>query len=265
MSSPPSAQPVGLPTAIDTREVRVYSHSSLFYWWPVWAVGFLMALLTLLDGHRLAVVPAGTIAKGNEILLPDGQTLPKDQEGNPWQPRLHIAQSKNYGVFFATVLLLIILISNVPMHGLWSVLVILGIVLIVLVLILAGWWDWLADKWDLLDVRINMGGYLFLSTALFIIWVVTVCIFDHRRYVAVSAGQVRVCQAIGMGEQAIDATNLTFEKRQDDLFRHWVVGLGSGDLLIHKPGIKDIELPNVLFVGAKVRQMEELIRAKEVV
>ena len=36
------------------REVHIVAHSMLFYWWPVWAVGLLMAGLTWLDGHRLA-------------------------------------------------------------------------------------------------------------------------------------------------------------------------------------------------------------------
>ena len=48
------------PNEARPREVRVVAHSMLFYWWPVWAVGLLMAGLTWLDGHRLAVVPAGT-------------------------------------------------------------------------------------------------------------------------------------------------------------------------------------------------------------
>src|SRR5262249_8350786 len=34
------------PTTPERNEVKVISHSTLFYWWPVWAVGFLMALLT---------------------------------------------------------------------------------------------------------------------------------------------------------------------------------------------------------------------------
>ena len=34
--APPAPQPV-------VREVRVYSHSPIFYWWPVWAVGYLIA------------------------------------------------------------------------------------------------------------------------------------------------------------------------------------------------------------------------------
>jgi hypothetical protein len=41
----------------ESGEVRIGAHSMLFYWWPVWAAGFLMAGVTWLDGYRLAVVP----------------------------------------------------------------------------------------------------------------------------------------------------------------------------------------------------------------
>src|SRR4051812_1160032 len=32
-------------------EVRLYSHSALFYWWPVWVMGYVMALVTYLHGQ----------------------------------------------------------------------------------------------------------------------------------------------------------------------------------------------------------------------
>src|SRR5262245_5452579 len=54
-----SAIPPSNPPADDRPlEVVVISHSPLFYWWPVWAVGFLMALLTYLHGYQVAFVPA---------------------------------------------------------------------------------------------------------------------------------------------------------------------------------------------------------------
>ena len=48
------------PVGARPREVHIVAHSMLFYWWPVWAVGLLLAGLTWLDGHRLAIVPPGT-------------------------------------------------------------------------------------------------------------------------------------------------------------------------------------------------------------
>ena len=34
------------------RQLRIYSHSSLLYWWPVWAVGYVMALVTYWQGQQ---------------------------------------------------------------------------------------------------------------------------------------------------------------------------------------------------------------------
>ncbi len=282
MSTTPTAQPVQVvPSRGQPEEIRVYSHSALFYWWPVWAVGFIMAAITYFDGYVMAIVPIDTRAERQRLVggrndpvdvlvVPPGKGLPQRADGEPIDPQLHMTRSKNPGVLFAVVLLIIIVVSNVPLHGLWSVVVLLGILLLGLAFALIRWedgtlWDYILDRLAYLDIRINMGGYLFISSVLFIIWVVTVFIFDHRKYVAVTPGQVRVCQAIGTGEVVYDTTGMTFAKRQDDLFRHWIVGLGSGDLIIHRPNTKDIDMPNVLFVGSKVKQMEGLVRSKEVV
>ena len=34
------------------RHLRIYSHSPLFYWWPVWVVGYTMALITYMFGQE---------------------------------------------------------------------------------------------------------------------------------------------------------------------------------------------------------------------
>src|SRR5262245_66404077 len=63
MSTVPAATPSApAPPAPERNEVVVVSHSNLFYWWPVWACGFLMALITWIDGHLMYVVPKGTKA-----------------------------------------------------------------------------------------------------------------------------------------------------------------------------------------------------------
>src|ERR1051326_2829930 len=47
------------------QEIRIISHSTLYYWWVVWAVGFLMAFITWLSHDSLAVVPKDTKAYKN--------------------------------------------------------------------------------------------------------------------------------------------------------------------------------------------------------
>src|SRR5436190_12801582 len=72
MSNADVPQPAGqIPPAADTTpafdEIRVYSHSPLFYWWPVWLFGFLFALLTLIDNQRMVLVPGDSLAVKEKV------------------------------------------------------------------------------------------------------------------------------------------------------------------------------------------------------
>src|SRR5262249_18107717 len=130
------AQEQNAPTGAPPGEVRIVAHSSLFYWWPVWAVGLLMAGLTWWDGHRLAIVPAGTqvvedFDGGREALVPPaGTRLPRDPAtGKAREPTFRVASHSGYGVVFVVVVLVVVFITNVPIRGLWSVLAVVTVVL----------------------------------------------------------------------------------------------------------------------------------------
>ncbi len=267
-------------------EIKIVSHSNLFYWWPVWAIGLVMALLTALDGHRLAIVPADTVAEHKRVvvgyedrgpvdvlMLPKGKELPNDPSTNlPVQPHLHMASVSTYGVLFAIVLLLVIVITNVPLRGLWSVVVIVLIVLLSVIFALAqhegrSWWAHILEAFFRLHIYINTAGYLVISLALFVIWLVTFLLFDPQIYMVFTPGQLRLRQEIGGGEAAYDTQGMVIQKQRNDLFRHWILGLGSGDLIVTTSGAAahHFDLPNVLFVGYKVRQIEDMLREKQIV
>jgi hypothetical protein len=280
-TQPPPATPVN----VDDVEIKIVSHSTLFYWWPVWAVGYLLALMTLFDGHVMAVVPQGTVAmrevyvKENDQFVRHEGLVVKNQDGKkknqlqpveeaePENPRLHIAQRGSYGVLFATVLLLVIVITNVPLRGLWSFVIIIFVVMLSIIFALSGLWDSILRTISLLDIRINMAGYALISTVLFIIWLVTFTLFDQQLYMIFTPGQLKVRTEIGGGEKAFDTAGMTVEKQRSDLFRHWVLGLGSGDLIVNTSGANahHFDLANVLFVGRKVQQIEDMLREKAVV
>src|SRR4051812_39698729 len=58
------------------REIRIISHCTLFYWWPVWAIGFIMALITFLTNERMVTVPKKSEYYGKtNITLVDGKVL----------------------------------------------------------------------------------------------------------------------------------------------------------------------------------------------
>src|SRR6516165_7134046 len=187
------------PAAASPREIRIVAHSMLLYWWPVWAVGLLLAGLTWLDGHRLAVVPGGTqVVEGfdgdrDALVLPAGAHLPRDPAtGKPREPTLRVASRSGYGVVFVVVLLLVVFITNVPIRGLWSVIMVFTVLLGTIILALAGWWDDILEALGHSHVYINAFGYLAISLPLLILWLVVVLFFDRRTYMVFSPGQLLV-------------------------------------------------------------------------
>lgn len=273
MSTPPSATARSeFPVNQEPREIKIVSHSHLFYWWPVWAVGFLMALLTLIDGHRMVVVPGNsTVERGAQdtVKLPAGAKLSDQyvQKEHTDTLKLHAADKPAHGVIFAITLILVILITNVPLRGLWSVVVIIIVVLGTIIFALAGWWTTILEIFYLLDIRINMGGYLFISSLLFLIWLITLLFFDRQTYLVFTPGQLKVCTMIGGGEKAYDTQGMTISKQRSDLFRHWILGIGSGDLIVNTTGahVEQFDWPNVLFIGTKVHKIERMLREKSIV
>ncbi len=288
--APPASGIQAGPTTRDQDEITIVSHSNLFYWWPVWAAGFILAALTYIDNTYMAIVPTHTRAERNvTVILPNEDTPLKDRDvlilekdrhlppqdpaagklSAPQQPRLHIAKAEHagYGVLFATVLLLVIVITNVPLRGMWSVVVIITIILLSIIFALAGWWNVIVRSLALLDIRINAGGYILLSAVLFGIWLVTLLIFDKQMYIVFTPGQFKVCTEIGGGEKVYDTTGMKMEKQRSDLFRHWILGLGSGDLVVRTAGAggEHVDLHNVLFIGKKVKMIEEMLQRRQVI
>src|SRR5262249_26008678 len=151
--------------------------------------------------------------------------------------------------------------------GLWSVIVIVFLVFLSIIFAILGWWDHILDALHWLDIRINLGGYLLLSSVLFVIWLIIFLLFDQQIYMIFSPGQFRVRLEIGDAETAYDTTGMTIQKQRSDLFRHWILGLGSGDLIVRTAGAQthQFDMPNVLFLGRKVREIEDLLRSKQVV
>jgi hypothetical protein len=246
----------------------------LFYWWPVWAVGLLLAGLTWWDGHRLAIVPAGTQAvEGFEgdreaLVLPAGAHLPRDPAtGKPREPTLRVASRSGYGVVFVVVVLLVVFITNVPIRGLWSVVVFVTVLLGTVILALAGWWDDILEAAGHSHVYINAFGYLALAVPLLALWLVVVLLFDRQMYMVFTPGQLRVCQEIGSGEAVYDTVGMVVAKRRSGLFRHWLLGIGSGDLVVKTAGAnaQQFEMHNVLFVANKLQLIQEMLQTREVV
>jgi len=249
-----------------SKEVKIYGHSNLFYWWPVWLLGFVLAFLSWKDGSRSVIVPQ------------DFSTIHKDANGAvvvvtprgtaPVEGRLErVSRSKNLGILYVLTLLIVVTITNVPLRGWASAVAVCVILLVYVVFAWQDWWGKVGEWFLLLSIHMNVGFYMFFSLTLLIIWLLVFLVFDRFSYWRVGPGEIT--HEFAFGKQVSYTTEgMAFEKVRNDPFRHWIIGLGSGDLVIHpaqKGGAQadDLAIHNVLFVGAKKRRINELIAKHE--
>lgn len=276
-STPPGSAPA--PTG-GKREITLISHSMLFYWWPIWLLGFAFAIWTWKEDSRLAIVPPGAKvtrdaddARTYKIGVPKDATTDSldaaaERTGDDPPFRARVSHQPWMGPIFCVILLLTVIVTNVPLRGLWSFLVLLMIAIIALLITLVpGGWPQLLTALGDLHIYINMAGYLFIASVVFVLWAVSVFIFDQRTYIVVTPGQIQVCEHIGAAIRNYDTTGMVFEKQRDDLFRHWLLGFFSGDLIVKTSGAEreTIRLPNVLWIGWRLEEVQSLLREKATV
>ena len=232
---PPPAEingPEDLPDLGVLPEIKIVSHSPIVYWWPVWVLGYLFALLSTVRG--------GPDGDGERLRVEDPSAGP--------------------GLIYVAVLLLVIIFTNVRLRGIYSLVTMLAITFVAVTLAWLGWWDAIAEVLPLLEVRMNVGFYLVMSTGLLVAWLLAFFVFDRLTFWRVRPGQIIEQRLVGDAERSYDLRNVLFEKSGEDLFRHVILGLGAGDLKLSLAGARTAELyiPNVLMVDRKVRAIQKL-------
>lgn len=218
------------------REVTVISHSPIFYWWPVWAVGYLFAILTAMQGQTYQF-------QDTEVLIHPSRTL---------------------GVVFTMIFTLVILMTHFSVRGVASITVIVSIIAVIFIVAYFGWWDYVLNALGNLAIFMNLGFYVFFSSAIFLLWAMAVFVFDRATYWVIRPGQIVKVTLFGSGEETYDTHGTSIEKKRDDLFRHWILGLGSADMYIAITGARKatFTIPNVLFIGSKLEKIQALIALK---
>lgn len=279
------APPAGsVPTDQPHPEVKkidylvVYGHSNLFYWWPVWLVSFVLAGITYVEGHQMAVVPEGTVAehdrvvegfpgKHDVLVAPEGKSFPlAREEGQARTPGMSVSGNNNLGVVFVATLFVVALASTILLRGLVSVVALVTMVAVVITFALLGWWTDILLFLGGLDIRMNAAGYLVVAVPLFLAWAVVVFVYDRATYIVFDQGQIRYVQEVGDAEIALQSEGAIVEKKRNDVFRHWLLGFGTGDLLIRMggPNGPTIELENVIAIGSKLGLIQKLIKEKAI-
>jgi hypothetical protein len=237
MSTATAATGVNAATTLSgPMEVTVYSHSNLLYWWPIWVTGFIMAILTYLEGQPY------TFQNATVIMHP----------------------SKNVGVIYAMVFLLVITMTNATVRGMASAVVITTVLALTFLFAYLGWWEDILNAVEMLALFMNLGFYVFFSTSVLVLWLLAVFVFDRMEYWTFRPGQMVHNQVFGGGSRSFDTINMSVYKLRSDLFRHWILGLGSGDIHVNTSGSgsKEFVMPNVLFVGAKLAIIQQLVSMK---
>jgi len=232
VTSPQTPVATAVPVDAPPKTVTVYSHSPIFYWWPVWLMGYILALLTYIQGVE---TPFGDI----HVMIHPNPVL---------------------GVMFTFVFLLVILMTHIAVRGLASVTVIITLIAAAFLFGWMGWWEAIMRALGSLAIYMNLGFYLFFSSAVFLVWCLAIFVFDHTKWWTFRPGQMIYETALGTGQQTYDTRGMAVQKLRDDLFRHWILGLGSGDIHITTTGARKEEfvIPNVLFVGAKLDHIQRL-------
>ena len=226
------------------KDLRVYQHSNLVYWWVVWAYGFVCAAVTYAQGIGIKELAAPS-ESGEKVVL---------FHRSPW-----------LGLSFIALILFVVVFTNVRARGVYSLMLVL----------LTGTAVWGVQKvpgiekafaWvHLLRVHLNLAFYLTFSVLLMLIWVFVTYLVDHFTWWRFSPGQVieehRVGQATG---HAFNTEGMIIQRLPDDLFRHRVLGFGTGDFVVKPASGDTFEIHNVWRANKKQRLLEDMIAMRSV-
>ena len=118
---------------------------------------------------------------------------------------------------------------------------------------------------NLLRVHLNLAFYLTFSVLLMMIWFFVIFLVDRFTWWRFSPGQVieehRVGQATG---HAFNTEGMIIQRLPDDLFRHRVLGFGTGDFVVKPASGDTFEIHNVWRANSKQRQLEDMIATRAV-
>jgi hypothetical protein len=278
---PAQSSPEGTVHALD--HLIVYGHSNLLYWWPVWLVCFILAAITYFEGNQMAVVPRGTEAVSGATVTHPHWTYPGERDvlvappdrrfplapdeaaGTPATPSMTVSGSNSLGVIFATTLILVALVSTVTLRGLVSLIVIILLILAVVALALFDLWDNILAFFGGLDIRMNAAGYLFIGVPLFLLWAFVFFVYDRHNYMVFDEGQIRYVLEIGDSVIVRSSEGAMVEKKRSDVFRHWLLGLGTGDIIVRTNDGTTMELYNVVNANRKMVVINDMLRHRPVV
>jgi len=216
------------------NSITFHSHSEYFYYWPLWLVSFIFGDITLFFGSHVSV------------------------EG--LETSLLVMKETGYGLTYILVLAFSLFATGVNLRGVWAILTLVCVAFAAFMLLYFNVWEntlsWVIQQ----PVYLNHGFYLAIGVMLFIPWFIIVFLFDTRKYVRIESNSVTIVHEIGEGARAFDTVGVMMEKKLDNFFKHYLLGFGSGDLVIRTSGGSSdvLFLPNVLRVDYVLKELERV-------
>lgn len=211
-------------------EIKVYTHSPILYWWPIWALGLVFGFVSLFVS-----------GEGTE------------------------AAARVQGQTFVFVLVFVIFSTTVKLRGANSV--ILGLILLIggILLATANLSGPIAAFIGGLDIRMSPAFYWFVGISVFVMWAVMIFGFDKVKFYEIAPGQVRERVFWGSGDRAESGANARCRYMKDDFLRHRILGVVvTGDIEITLADGEVWYLHNVLFAKQKANRINELIVTRPV-
>lgn len=211
-------------------ELKVYTHSPILYWWPIWSLGLLFGFVSLFVS-----------GEGTE------------------------AAARVQGQTFVFLLVFVIFSTTVKLRGANSV--ILGLILLIggILLATANLSGPIAAFIGGLDIRMSPAFYWFVGISVFLMWAVMIFGFDKVKFYEIAPGQVRERVFWGSGDRAESGANARCRYLKDDFLRHRILGLIiTGDIEITLADGEVWYLHNVLFAKSKANRINELIVTRPV-
>jgi hypothetical protein len=242
-----SSKGIGAMTTEDSNprtipdEIRIFAHSNILYWWPVWLYAAVCWIATWM--HHIKIKPDG---------LKEVNVFPE-----PW-----------LGFSFLCVFFFVVTFSNLKVRGIFAALVLLTATLVVVIVYFAGGLSEIFGALHLLYIYMNEAFYAAIATFLFTIWAIVVFGVDHLMYYRIKPGQLSVEHRIGQQhDMDIPTVGMTVRRIVPDLFRHQILGLsflgiGTGDLICRPSAISHHEplvIENVIRLSRKFRDIENKI------
>lgn len=245
--------------------IILFSSSNLFFWWPVWCAGFILAVLTHFGDKVMVVVPSGSTVQnvylvGNEEQSPKvHQALVPPEDGHNIVPKPHLrtVDSSSLGLIFASIVFLVIYLTTVRPRGIWGVVFTLLLFASPMVAFFYGWWDAAPES---IAIHISRDGYLLFAIVLFLLWGISLFFLNEGRYVTFQKGQIIFYD--GEGEYHFESHAGWSIQVEEGGLRDRILGMGSGTVVILIPSYqKQIRLENVLFVRDKVDRILQRMNA----